>query len=136
MSPPRHPGPLLRCTSFSTRSKSGRALIFAHFLALNCGTGCATGRAKEPKYYITFLINGSSEGFAFDTTEEAQKLGDTVGEILTAENPKEMSLDFSRDLSETIARMAWRQVAHLTFRRSPSEYRRNFLGTSAPFWAL
>ena len=63
--------------------------------------------AKEPKYYITFLINGSSEGFAFDTIEEAQKwASNTVGEILTAETPEEMSLDFSRDLSETIARLS------------------------------
>ena len=29
--------------------------------------------AKEPKCYITFLISGSSPGFAFDAIEEAQK---------------------------------------------------------------
>ena len=55
--------------------------------------------AKEPKYYITFLISGSSEGFAFDTIEEAQKwASDTVGEILTAQNPEEMPLEFSGKL--------------------------------------
>jgi hypothetical protein len=36
----------------------------------------------------------------------------------------------------SVTSIAHSLVTHPTFRRSPSEYRRNFLGTLRPFWAL
>jgi hypothetical protein len=45
----------------------------------------------------------------------------------------EDELEFRCALNREFGRLS---AFELTFRRSPSEYRRNFLGTLEPFWAL